>query len=465
MRNILLIEPDYKSKYPPLGLMKISAYHKRLGDRVVFTKGCIVEKQKQRWDRVYVSTLFTYYWNETIKAIKYYQKCVPMNTDVFVGGVLSTLLYEELKETTGATVISGLLDKPGILDEKDKTIIDTLTPDYSILKESNYEYELESSYLGYATRGCPNKCTFCAVHQIEPTFLNYLPLFRQVQLIEDLYGEKKNLILLDNNVLASEQFTKIISDIKNLGFYKGAKFSKKNKSGIISRANRYVDFNQGLDLRLLTEEKISLLSEIAIRPVRIAFDDIKYKFIYEEKIKLTAKYGLSYLSNYILYNYKDHPDDFYERLKINVELNSELNLKIFSFPMRYIDLKSKNRLTSTVGNIGINWNKKYLRAIQCILIRTKGVVGTKKDYFYKAFGKNLEEYHKILIMPEPYIINRLKHENDGSTDLWWSQVCSLSEYEKEIFFEIVYSNLFKTKNNDDLPKKVKEVLVHYFMKE
>src|SRR4051812_28984586 len=39
MRNILLIEPNYKNKYPPIGLMKISTYHKRLGDKVTFFKG------------------------------------------------------------------------------------------------------------------------------------------------------------------------------------------------------------------------------------------------------------------------------------------------------------------------------------------------------------------------------------------------------------------------------------------
>ena len=42
-RNILLIEPNYKNKYPPIGLMKIATYHKRLGDNVVFYKGDLKE--------------------------------------------------------------------------------------------------------------------------------------------------------------------------------------------------------------------------------------------------------------------------------------------------------------------------------------------------------------------------------------------------------------------------------------
>ncbi len=461
MRNILLVEPSYKSKYPPLGLMKISAYHKRLNDRVVFVKGCVSEMRAERWDRVYVSSLFTYYWQQTVKAIKYYQNSVPRLADVFVGGVLATLLRDDLALETGATIISGLLDEPAMLDPGNKIKIDALIPDYSILGESDHTYELQNSYLGYTTRGCPNRCAFCAVHRIEPEFNDYLPLQRQVQLIEELYGEKRDLILLDNNVLASKRFKDIVNDIKALGFEKGATYSYKSKAGRIITVKRYVDFNQGLDARLLTEEKMALLSEIAIRPVRIAFDDIKFRSLYEGKVRLAAKYGFSHLSNYILYNFKDHPAEFYDRLKINLDLNEELGLQIFSFPMRYISLKSKNRLTSTPGNMGKHWNPKYLRAIQCILIRTRGLVGTKKDYFLKAFGKNLSEFHKILLMPEEYIIHRFKHEGDGSTKLWWLQVCALSESERVIFEKIVFNHLFRSTNYSELPLAVKNVLIHY----
>jgi len=465
MRNILLIEPPYKSKYPPLGLMKIAAYHKLLNDRVVFVKGCVPEKRDEHWDRVYISSLFTYYWRETIKAIEYYQKSVPRNSDVIVGGVLATLLRDDLELATGATVISGLLDTPGQLDPGDKTHIDTLTPDYSILEEVNYIYELQNCYIGYATRGCPNGCDFCAVHRIEPEFNGYLPLRRQIKRIEELYGEKRDLILLDNNVLASERFADIIKDIKALGFAKGATYSYRNKAGRCTTLCRYVDFNQGLDSRLLTEEKMALLSEIAIRPVRIAFDDIRLRALYEEKVRLAARYGLAYLSNYILYNYKDHPVDFYDRLKINIDLNEELGLHIFSFPMRYVDLQSKNRLSSTPGNIGKHWNAKYLRAIQCVLIRTRGLVGTKRDYFLKAFGTNHGDFLKILIMPELYIIHRLKHEDDGTTDLWWRQVKSLTDWEYDIFYNIVSNHKFRSTNYAELPRNVRDVLDHYLIRD
>lgn len=462
-RDILLVEPAYNSKYPPLGLMKIAAYHKRKGDHVVFVKGCVALHKGKRWDRVYVSSLFTYHWKATIEAIRYYSKAVSSKADIFVGGVLATLLCDELVASTGATVVPGLLDRPGILDEGDRILIDALTPDYSILASCDYVYELQDCYIGYATRGCPRTCTFCAVHHIEPQFVPYLPLRRQVQLVEELYGPKRDLVLLDNNVLASDCFADIISDIKDLGFERGATFSYRSGTGRTTTVKRSVDFNQGLDSRLLTDEKMGMLSEIAIRPVRIAFDHIELRELYEEKVRLAARHGMPYLSNYILYNFKDKPNDFYTRLKINIDLNEELGLHIFSFPMRYLDLRSKNRRVSTPGNLGEHWNPKYLRAIQCVLLRTRGLVGTRREYFLKAFGNSVDEYQKILIMPEEYIIHRLKHERDGSTEEWWSQVCSLSSWERSIFDTIVQSNAFRDVQLADFPMKVCQALSHYYI--
>ena len=93
MRRILLVEPSYrnKNKFPPLGLMKISTYHKLKGDFVRFTKGCDPSLRKENWDRIYVSTLFTFYWKETVKTIKYYEVSVPSLENLFVGGVMAKI--------------------------------------------------------------------------------------------------------------------------------------------------------------------------------------------------------------------------------------------------------------------------------------------------------------------------------------------------------------------------------------
>ncbi|MCF6151042.1 MAG: cobalamin-binding domain-containing protein [Candidatus Kuenenia stuttgartiensis] len=447
MRHILLVEPAYKNKFPPLGLMKLSTYHKLKGDYVQFVKGCDPKLSILKWDRIYISTLFTFYWDITIKTIKYYVSSAKSIDNVFVGGVMATLLWNDIEKETGVRVIRGLLDKPGMLDKGDKRIIDNVIPDYQILNEIEYDYGLKDAYIGYATRGCPKKCPFCAVNKIEPNYVHYLPLKKQVLGIEEIYGQKRNLVLMDNNILASTNFEKIINEIIDLGFYKGAKFNGKL---------RKVDFNQGTDAHYLTSGKMDLLAKTAIRPLRIAFDYISMKDLYISKIKLARDCGISNLSNYVLYNYVDAPEDFYQRLKINVQLNEELGTKIYSFPMKYIPLTAKDR-----SFIGKNWNKKILRGLQCVLLVTRGLISPRKEFFEAAFGSTFEEFLQIVLMPEDYIINRRRHELNGALD-WKNTYKKLTRSEKNTFINLLSNNKVV---KEDIKKvssnKIKRLLSHY----
>ena len=104
-----------------------------------------------------------------------------------------------------------------------------------------------------------------------------------------------------------------------------------------SKRARYIDFNQGLDARLATKEKMKKLSEINIRPLRIAFDHCDPKSVdsYVNAVKNAAECGIMELSNYLLYNFEDKPEELYYRMKINIELCEELGVTIYSFPMKY----------------------------------------------------------------------------------------------------------------------------------
>ncbi len=421
MRRILLVEPGYKNKYPPLGLMKLSSYHKLMGDEVHFVKGCEASLRESVWDRIYVSTLFSFYWSATMRTIEYYLRAVRTPQDLVVGGVMATLMQADIQKATGVRVLPGLLDRRGLLDRGSPVVVDSLIPDYQILESIDYSYGVQDAYIAYATRGCPNRCRFCAVNKIEPKFRHYCPLPRQVKGIEDVYGPKQDLILLDNNVLASHSFTRIIHDICNLGFERGAKLGGRM---------RCVDFNQGVDARKLTDKKMALLASTAIRPLRIAFDHISMRDVYVSRIRLAAKHGVLNLSNYVLYNYTDTPADFYQRLRINCELNEELGTKIYSFPMKYIPLTAKNR-----SHVGRNWNRKLIRGVQCILLATRGMVSPRLQFFEAAFGQSPEEFETIALMPNEYIIQRRLHENNGAAE-WTSIFHSLTKPQRQVLYDI-----------------------------
>jgi hypothetical protein len=299
-----------------------------------------------------------------------------MKHNIKIGGILASLLKEEVEAETGIKPHFGLWDE-----------VDRLPPDY-LLTNGVYNYVLNNASIGYMSKGCKNHCAFCAVPSLEPEYIDFIPL--EGQLNKDM----RDLILLDNNVLASSEFPEIIKEIKRYGFTREARYNN---------TYRHVDFNQGLDAGYLSEDKMVLLSELPIKPLRIAFDDVKYEKLYTKKIRLAHKYGIKHLSNYILFNFEDTPDDFYYRLRLNIELNEELGLGIFSFPMKYIPLDAKDR-----KHIGPNWTKTRLRGIQCILHATHGVVGPKKSFFEAAFGHNVEEFKHIIEQPEEAIFYRSK---------------------------------------------------------
>ena len=109
-RNILLVEPAYTTKFPPLGLMKISAYHKLLGDNVVFAKGKKIGDGSFEfifWDRIYITTLFTYNWKATIDTINYYKNGIQHGdiSRILVGGIMASLMAKEIWQETGIVPI------------------------------------------------------------------------------------------------------------------------------------------------------------------------------------------------------------------------------------------------------------------------------------------------------------------------------------------------------------------------
>ncbi len=622
MREILLIEPNYKNKYPPIGLMKIATYHRMLGDKVTFFKGdlkelvadiltkkCIeklgnideiinwnlyyenikqflrngkridyyefpFEKSKYQlllenalneqkknfqskayekeplFNRVYVATLFTFYWKITIETINFAKTLVKNNSDVFVGGVSATLLFDDIVKETGIIPIKGLLDKPKMLDKNDEIlgkhkniIVDTLPLDYSILDEIDYKYPENNAYYGYMTRGCFRDCSFCAVTTLEPEYCEYISLKDKIEEIRSKYGEQRNLLLLDNNVLYSSRFSEIIEEIIDCGFGKNATVVESNeyeiaarnlKNGLNDKAyikkifnlnlqlldrlkgetqqeiydllqdnllmnyhtatkenllkivseilplyikhfrkipkQRYVDFNQGVDARLFTEEKANLLGKININPLRIAFDSWNERKYYENAIRLSVKAGIKKFSNYILYNFNDKPKDFFKRLRLNVDLCKELKINIYSFPMKFHPITGKDRFNRDY--LGKHWNRKYIRAVQAVLNAIKGKVGSEEDFFEKAFGKNEDEFYKILNMPETMILYRFFFEWLGdekkhpiSQQAWWecwqTTFENLNEQESIELKHIIFQNNFTSLNTETQNPKFEKLLNFY----
>ena len=607
-RRVLLLEPNYKNKFPPIGLMKLATYFRLRGDDVVFYKGdlkefvinqitelCIAKlseldnsinwklrsdkislyikyrkreylnrigledseialilvpwleyfkkyyhsgeyKKHPQWDWVGVTTLFTFYWDITIETIEFAKTMVKDLKNLMVGGVLASIQPKEIEKATGILPHVGTLHTPGKdIDEDNPYIIDELPLDYSILDEIDYVYPDSGAYYSYSTRGCIRKCAFCAVWRIEPKYQEYIPLQDRIERTRRLYGEQQNLLLMDNNVLASSRLEKIVQDIKACGFTKGAKYIEPNwykisirnlGLGINNRAYirksykllqklnnqkslneatrtqiyalrerhgllhpetctreallatykdfapffdmkntknagrlRYVDFNQGVDARLFNDRIASLLSEIPVRPLRIAFDNIKTEPEYTKALSMSVQHGMKDFSNYLLYNFTDKPTDLYHRMRVNVDLCEQLNVSIYSFPMKYHPISGEH--SHDRDYIGQYWNRKYIRAVQAILNATKGKIGRGVSFFEKAFGSNEEEFMELLIMPETFILFRFFFEHLGYTQKWRKLMNQLSYQEREELYPIIFKNNFNHIEDLTTNPKFLQILQYY----
>ena len=417
-KNILLIEPGYPNKYPPLGLMKLAAYHGPNGraDNVVFVKGETPGVMETAWDRIYVTTLFSFEWKRTSDAIDFAVRAARGQQErVFVGGIAASLMHDEfLREPrwAGVRFIKGLLDgSPSLAlqlsaeefefgaEDLTGTPIEELVPDYSILEQVDYLYPVNDAYFGYASRGCIRKCSFCGVPTLEGAQREMPPLSGLVNGVREHYGEKKDLVLMDNNVTASSRYREIIAEIVDLGFERGATLSRDGKPAV----KRRVDFNQGVDARILAKSPMYLreMAKICISPLRIAFDHMGVRTPYEKSVHMAADNDITSLSNYMLYNFMDTPQDLFERMFVNIQLNEERGIRIWSFPMRYQPVQLKDR-----SHVGKNWNRYFLRSFQIMLQATHGIVSRNPSFFRHAYGQDQEKFLHLLSLPHAFIFHR-----------------------------------------------------------
>lgn len=452
-KNILLIEPAYRNKYPPLGLMKIAQYHGPRGkkDNVRFIKGEDRTVLLTAWDRVYVTTLFSFEYARIAEAIDFALYAANGQTNkVFVGGIAASLMHNRFLEEPrwhGIRFIKGLLGGPPAeslqlddfseelySDDRESTAIEDLIPDYSILEQIAYKYPVSDAYFAYASRGCIRKCSFCGVPKLEGEQRDSGPIGAIVAGVNRLYGEKKDLTLMDNNVVASARFKEIIAEIRDLGFTPGAKL-KSRRVPVLRR----VDFNQGVDARILCKDPMYLreLSTICVKPLRIAFDHLGVRKPYETAIRTAHQFGMNELSNYMLYNFHDSPADLYERMRLNVNLNQELGIRIWSFPMRYQPTDRPDR-----GHVGEHWTRYQLRSMQLILQATHGVVSGNPEFFLEAFGESEDRFEELLSYPHHYIFNRFWYKHEGGRpefEEYLAKMSRLSAGEKRELLEMLSS--------------------------
>ncbi|MCP8315919.1 MAG: hypothetical protein H3Z51_03535, partial [archaeon] len=290
--RIMLVEPDYYTQFPPLGLLKISAYHKSQNDKIIgLVKGA--DYPSERPNRIYITSLFTWSWRPVWEAVRYYKGWFP-DSEVWLGGLYASLLPDHAEQSGADYICKGILKEA-----------EDLLPDYEILELSDRWRSWDGSII-FSTRGCPFECGYCAVPILEGKINSV-----KYSIKKFVYPKHTRIIFFDNNILAAPNWRSVFDELGEL--------------------KRRVDFNQGLDARFINDEVAEKLSRLKIDTViRLAYDHKLVGQFVERAIETLNAYGIRKrrIMVYTLFNYTDDPQDFFERVR------EILNWGVVTYPMR-----------------------------------------------------------------------------------------------------------------------------------
>lgn len=265
--------------YPNLPLMKLSEYHKRQGDHVDWYRPLWSGHQ----DIVYMSKVFSF------------TPDYPYHIDadvVYRGGSGYAISLENGREVYHK-------ERDQDLDAE----TEHMYPDYSL-----YPQYTEDRAYGFLTRGCPRGCSFCHVGSKEGR-CSY-----KTADLDEFWKGQKNIVLSDPNILACPDHMDLLQQLAD------------------SKAK--VEFNQGLDIRMVTDRNIDILRSIRLQQIHFAFDRWEDKDVIEPKLrafKEATGYSRSKgkVTVYILVNY----DTTLEQDLYRIQLCRELDFA--PYPMIY----------------------------------------------------------------------------------------------------------------------------------
>ncbi len=272
--------------FPNLALMKISAWNKKIGNKVEW-----YNPFGERYDAVFISKVFsdTPVNKEVINADYVYYGGSGFSIRLDKDGKEKWMVHEDIKGWHFNYTLS--------------STIEHIMPDYSLYPM------VKDTAIGYLTRGCPRGCAFCHVAAKEGQ-----KSIKVADLCEWWSGQK-NIVLCDPNLLACREWKDLLQQLAD------------------SKAK--VDMNQGMDARLITPEKMEYINKVKWSTIHFAWDDYNQKDKVMKGLECFAKHFKRKLDKghwaqvYVLTNYDTTPEQDLERVYLLRDMGFEPYVMVY----------------------------------------------------------------------------------------------------------------------------------------
>jgi hypothetical protein len=372
--KFLLVEPAVKAIAPNIALMKWARWCELEGHAYQYVRGIVIPNIEP--DKIMMSCIFTYDSKIYEQTIKHYWRLFP-NAELSVGGVFPSLNPKWFNE------LSHLLSKPIAVHEGICSDIEDLVPKYNVeikQEKPDPKYRRDTVVL-YASRGCVNKCSYCAVPRLEGAMRSFKSISKFL-----LAGrneiESRQAVLYDNNFTEHPFFENIVFELY--------------------QHRMSVDIH-GLHVESFTKKHAKILSMLNWIPqnkngtayIRFGFDKKSYRDKIEEALTYARDYNIkAAFFCYMLFNHKDSPDDFWWRIEESQKIVDKVKKSIFLFPQRYEPFDSLKRNS----HISPKWSKEMVTGLTKIYTQTRGFIPiTREKTIYKWIGHNKPEFFQNIL--------------------------------------------------------------------
>ena len=362
--RIALIDTTKRRTHYSVALLKLGAWIRDRGDECELFEGTLPADGE--FDEAWLSTVFSF---DMPRALDFARAARDRADRVLIGGV-SASLFPDYFTRQGFEVVRGLVPEA-----------EAMSPAYDLLPEPP-DYAIT-----HTTRGCPRSCDFCMVPRIEPKFR---PRERWQ---DDVPEGVSEIRFYDNNVLGlpPKKLDRVLKETREL---------------VAERKIGLVDFNQGLDARLLTERSADLLASLPIAFPRFAFDGMQEDGHYQRAVRMMTERGVTEFRTYVLYNHTGTPAEFYYRIRASVELQTELRaagykVRVKSYPMKFAPIVAPDLARD---HLGFHWRHSEREAVRLILRKSAAfamyVSPGDLDEFEYWWGRDADEFLKLIRYPK-----------------------------------------------------------------